>query len=106
MKQYTMYIGLDDQHEKRQIIPTDTARDTIAGLLIQAGVEGATFTEGRGLYRYKNGAIGWENSIIVDVLDFDGSADSRLRSIVPAVKERLNQESIAYQSRDVESILL
>lgn len=106
MKEYQLFVGLDDQHEKRQIIETEKAVSIIAQALLDAGIEGATFTQGKGLYRYQNGNIGFENSVIVSILDFDGNAESAIRQTIPSIKSALNQESVALKSYDVESVLL
>lgn len=106
MKEYQLFVGLDDQHEKRQIVETEKAVTIIAQALLDAGIEGATFTQGKGLYRYQNGSIGFENSVIVSVLDFDGNAESSIHQAIPSIKSALNQESVALKSYDVESVLL
>ena len=106
MKEYQLFVGLDDQKEKRQIIDTQTALDVIASSLINAGVEGCTFTQGKGLYRYQDGSIGYEQSIIAMILDFDGNAGEAIRQAVPTIKARLNQEAVALKWQEVESILL
>ena len=106
MKEYQLFVGLDDQHEKRQIVETGKAVTIIAQALLDAGIEGATFTQGKGLYRYQNGNIGFENSVIVSILDFDGNAESAIHHMIPSVKSALNQEAVALKSYEVESVLL
>lgn len=106
MKEYQLFIGLDDQHEKRQIIDTQKALDIIAQALLDAGIEGCTFTQGKGLYRYSDGSIGYESSIIAMILDFDGNAGEAIKQAAPTIKARLNQEAVALKWQEVESILL
>lgn len=106
MKEYQLFVGLDDQHEKRQIIDTHEALNIIAHCLVNAGIEGATFTQGKGLYRYQDGSIGYETSIIASILDFDGNAQEAIKQAVPTIKTRLNQEAVALKWQTIESILL
>jgi len=106
MKKYQLFVGLEDQKEKRQIIDTQAALDFIASTLVDAGIEGCTFTTGKGLYLYKDGSIGYETSIIAMILDFDGNALQAIHKAVPTIKQRLNQESVALEYQEVESMLI
>lgn len=95
MKKTTLSIGLNDKDTKYQIIDGEKARHTIASLLVYNGVDGATISDGIGIYKHENGALIVENSIIVTMFEVDENA---VKNACNAIKTALNQESILIEN--------
>lgn len=103
MKKYTLYIGLNDQETKTQLIGTLDAYRITTNIL---GVD-STIKECKGVYTHEDGTITTENTLEVVLLDFDGSLDRKwLIEKVNAIKVALNQESVAVQTEDINSELI
>lgn len=100
---YTFFIGLNDKDTRTQNITTLAARDIVERIFISHKVEGATISEGRGVYRYDNGDISGETTLIVTVFIF--GEDINVSAICNDLKTILNQESIAVEKRETESAL-
>lgn len=67
--------------------------------------DGATISSGRGIYRHDNGDIIVEETLIVQVFEFEGCASVDVRGICENLKVALNQESIAVERRQTDSAL-
>lgn len=103
MKKHTLYIGLNDQETKTQLISTLDAYRITTNIL---GVD-STIKECKGVYTHEDGAITTENTLEVVLLDFDGvMSKAWVLEKVEALKTALNQESIAYQVENITSELL
>lgn len=103
MKKITLYIGLNDKDSKQQEITTLDAYKVVNNTLRV----GSTITEGRGIYTHEDGTVVSEVSLVVELLDFDGTLSNEwLKNKVKALKNALNQESIAVQEQEVKSELL
>lgn len=100
---YSFYIGLNDKDSKVQVMETLTASNIINRVFIENGVDGATLTSGKGIYKHDNGAVVIEETIIVQVYEF--GAPINVRQICEDLKRLLNQESIAVEKRDTDSQL-
>lgn len=100
---YSFYIGLNDKDSKVQIIETLTASNIVNRVFIENGVDGATITSGKGIYKHENGEIVIEETIIVQVYEFDSIIN--VRQICNELKNLLNQESIAVEKRETNSEL-
>ena len=85
--QYKIVIGLNDKDSQVQEITTLDAFKIITSL-----VGDCTIQEARGVYTHKNGTVTLENTLIVQVIDFDGSYNAE--EVVKALKVALNQEAI------------
>lgn len=99
MKKYTVYIGLNDQDSKVQIITTENAL-TLAENIFCEYCGGATLTTGRGVYTHDDGQKVIENTIIAAV--FGCELESVKRAALEC-KRALNQESVALECYEVES---
>ena len=104
MLQFTFNVGLADKDAMEQIIPTAQAWSIIEQVFVEHDVDGATITEGRGIYRHENGSVVRENSVRIEVLEFDTPVN--VRGICTALKVALNQESIAVKREEVDSFLV
>lgn len=100
---YSFYIGLNDKDSKVQVIETLTAANIINRVFIDNGVDGATITSGKGIYKHDNGEVVVEETLIVQVYEF--GAPINVRQICADLKRLLNQESIAVEKRDTNSQL-
>ena len=100
---YSFYIGLNDKDSKSQIVETITAYNLVNRIFIDNGVDGATITSGKGIYKHDNGEVVVEETIIVQVYEF-GSAIN-VKQICAELKTVLNQESIAVEKQETNSEL-
>lgn len=98
---YSFFIGLNDKDSKTQIIETLTAYNIVNRIFIDNGVDGATITSGKGIYKHNNGDIVVEETIIVQVYEFDSAIN--VRQICSELKTVLNQESIAVEKQETNS---
>lgn len=95
MLKFTIIAGLNDQITKKQEISTTEAYNRILTVLKNNGVEGATFTECKGLYIHEDGEAVFENSIKIELLFI---TESIAKAICKELKERLNQEMIVLET--------
>ena len=100
---YSFFIGLNDKDSKVQIVETITASNIVNRVFIDNGVDGATITSGKGIYKHANGEIVVEETLIVQVYEFEGIVD--VRKICTELKSLLNQESIAVEKHETNSQL-
>lgn len=103
MQKITLYVGLSDKDSKTQKINTLEAYKVVSNIL---GVD-STITECRGVYTHGNGDVVFETSLQVVLLDFEGTLNAEwLKRKVNAIKQALNQESVAVQKEQIESELM
>lgn len=108
---FTLFIGLNDQHTKTQLIASADAEGIITDSIFAAGLGGCTMIPARGGYRHIDGTTITENTIITEIcfFGFDGSKAEALipiKQIAATLKAKLNQESIGYEYSFVDSDLL
>lgn len=97
---YTLMIGLNDKDTKTQQISTLDAYKVVANLMQMD----CTITEGKGVYTHKNGQITFETSLVVEVIDFEGTLEmATLLDRVEQIKVALNQESVAIKRNVITS---
>ena len=102
MKKTSFYIGLNDKDEKKQIISTEKAQKIIECIFYDI-IGGATIYSGTGIYTHEDGKKIIENTFICEV--FDISMDY-VKVICEYLKKALNQESIAVNVTEFESMFL
>lgn len=103
MKKHTFYIGLNDKDTKTQLFSTLDAYRITTNIL---GVD-STIKECKGVYTHEDGTITTENTLEVVLLDFnDALTDRWIADKANAIKQALNQESIAHQEEDIKSELI
>lgn len=103
MKKHTFYIGLNDKDTKTQLFSTLDAYRITTNIL---GVD-STIKECKGVYTHEDGTITTENTLEVVLLDFDNALTDRwIADKANAIKQALNQESIAHQEEDIKSELI
>ena len=96
-----MSIGLNDKDTKKQEISTPVAWDTIIETLQANNIDGATVYEARGIYKLES-----ENTLRAEIIDFDGNAYKNTINAIDSIKTALNQECIALEIVDTNSILI
>lgn len=104
MKQYTLYLGLNDQTTKVQEIATIEAYKIVKSLVSQS-FDGGTIFEAVGVYRHENGEVVTENTLRIELLEFDKPILDSVKTLVKTLKSVFNQESIAVQISEVNSEL-
>lgn len=93
MKQYQLYVGLNDKDAKTQIIPTKKALGLIKNVIWNYS-DGATITTGTGLYRHENGQKVIEKTAIITINDYMDNQAETIKTILEHLKTALNQESV------------
>lgn len=101
---YTLAVGLNDRETLKPLANYETASTEIAGRLAQLGV-GATITRGTGVYKHERGDVVIEETVVISVIDFEGTAGAKLDAFIASVKRDYNQESIAVMIDNIESEL-
>ena len=104
MKLYTLYLGLNDQHTKRQQIETIEAFKIVQNL-VSKDFNGATIFNATGIYRHEDGTIVTENTLRIELLEFDSSIIEQVKQFVNTLKSVFNQESVAVNIEDIQSEL-
>jgi hypothetical protein len=103
MLKFTVIAGLNDKDTKQQEITTETAYNRIIKVLHHNNVEGATFTECKGLYIHNNGTAVFENSIKIELLFI---TEETAKNICKELKTELNQESVVLEVINLNSDLI
>ena len=106
MKKYTLSIGLNDKDTKVQRISTIEAYKMIENILMNNTIEGFTIYEAKGVYKHDDGTITKENTLRVEVYDFNNDEYKNIIESIKAIKVALNQESIALETNTIESRLV
>ena len=94
----TLYVGLNDQKEKVQLIPTETALKLVSNACVKY-VEGATIYQAIGVYKYASGQVVTENTFRIEIIE----PGAGLVDLVEYLKTALNQESIIIQRETINS---
>lgn len=102
MLKYTVYIGLNDQHSKRQEISTLEAFKIVQNILSDK-TGGGTVYNATGIYKHDNGEIVIENTLRVEIVAAPLEA---VQAAIAIIKTALNQEAVILQTENIESILV
>ena len=100
MKKFTMCIGLLDKDTKKQEINTIDAFK-VASNIFEQTKGGATITEGRGVYTHHDGTIVIEPTLVCTIY---GAEMQNIKEAADALKVALNQESVAIEETESNSI--
>ena len=100
---HTFFIGLNDKDTKLQQINTIDAGRVVERVFISHGVDGATISGARGVYKHDDGTVVCEETVMVQVFEFGDAID--VKGICEDLKKMLNQESIAVESTETNSAL-
>ena len=96
MKRYTIYLGLNDKETKTQKIDTVEAYKVVENLLVSM-FDGGTIFNAHGVYKHNDNTVVIENTLRIEILEFDNSILDNVRNFVNILKADFNQESIAVQ---------
>lgn len=91
MKKIIFYIGLQDKNTKTELIKYDEARKIIANRL-----ELFTITKAQGGYKYDDGSLCLEDTIIVTI--FENYSDNYIKVLANNFKLDFNQECIGVET--------
>lgn len=101
---YTLSVGLNDRETLLPVADYQSASDNMAGRLAQLGV-GCTITRGTGVYKHERGDVVVEETVVISIIDFDGTAGAKLGAFIDGVKRDYDQESVAVITDKIESEL-
>ena len=101
MKKFILYVGLNDQKSKQQEITTLDAFKLATNIFIEC-TGGATITEARGVYTHEDGTIISEATLRCEIFDAD---DEQIKRAASQLKVAFNQEYIAIETAEINSIL-
>ena len=104
MKRYTLYVGLNDKDTKTQKIDTIEAYKVCENMCADF-FGGATIFDAKGIYKHDDNTIVIENTLRIEILEFDDSILENVREFVRILKSIFNQESIAVNIEVVNSEL-
>lgn len=104
ISKFTLYVGLNDKDSRKQEITTQKAKNIISKTLADNGIEGATFLGAEGIYTYiTDNKTEKENSFKIEILFAN---QKQIQNAVDAIKQKLNQETIAVVKEKVASSLI
>ena len=88
-EQYTIYVGLNDKDQNKQIMSTSEAIKTVDGIFINNSVDFTRF-EGKGEFKFNNSEY-FENSLIYEVYGEDRES---IQNISSQICKQLNQKCV------------
>ena len=104
MRRYTLYLGLNDKDTKTQKIDTIEAYKVCENLCADF-FDGGTIFSAKGIYKHDNGDIVVENTLRIEILEFNNSIIDTVKQFVKTLKVTFNQESIAVNIENIQSEL-
>lgn len=102
---YTLSVGLNDKDTLQPRATYEHASVDMAGRLAQLGV-GCTITRGTGVYKHERGDVVIEETVVISIIDFDGTAGAKLGALIDGIKRDYNQESVAVITDKIKSELV
>lgn len=100
MKKFVMCVGLLDKDTKNQEINIIDAFKVASNIFAQT-TGGATITEGRGVYTHHDGTVVIEPTLVCTIY---GAEITDVKAAADALKIALNQESVAIEETESNSI--
>ena len=101
IKNFTLYLGLNDKDSKQQEIATVEAYKIVSNL-ISSDFDGGTIFEAKGIYKHENGEIVTETTLRIELLFTEAI---KVKALCDTLKKLFNQESIAVQEEVINSEL-
>lgn len=101
---YTLSVGLNNKDTLRPVDVYEHASIEVAGRLAQLGIS-CTITRGTGVYKHERGDVVIEETVVISIIDFDGTAGAKLGAFIDGVKRDYNQESVAVVTDSIEGEL-
>lgn len=104
MKKYILTLGLNDKDTCKPAFSEGKSIEMICNLLLQRGFKGASITSGRGFYEMEsNGQTVFEDFIKIEFMFVEAQKVIDFANVLKAV---FNQESVAFETVNTDSILL
>ena len=103
MLKFTIIAGLNDKETKKQEITTEEAYNRIINILYINNIEGATFTDAKGVYIHRDGTAVFENSIKIELLFI---TEKQARTVADQIRNFLNQEAVVLEIINIDSELI
>ena len=103
MLKFTVIAGLNDKDSKKQEITTEEAYNRIINILYINEIEGATFTDVKGVYIHRDGTAVFENSIKIELLFI---TEKQARTVADQIRNFLNQEAVVLEIINIDSELI
>lgn len=101
-KKYTFYIGLNDKDTKKQIV---SAQQVL--YFLDKVFDNYTAYATNGRYKYFDGTVENETTIIVTYFDFINELnETKIKNITKFLKTHLNQELILVEIQETNSQLI
>lgn len=91
---YIMFLGLNDQNAKIQLVSTEDAKKTVSDYCAHE-LGFATISEASGVYTHENGTTVQETTLQIKV---SGCSEEQIREAAKFFKATFNQESIGLLS--------
>lgn len=101
----TIYLGLNDQKTKTQLINTLEAYKIINNLIAN-DFSGGTIFEAQGIYKHADGAVVIEKTLRIELLLFEAAESLKVDALILTLKKVFNQESVAVQTEHITSELV
>lgn len=101
MEKATIFLGLNDQDTKTQIITTNNAVNLCKSILLRYFVGASILSNVQGVFKHEDGTIVVENSLAVILYGY--SLDKVLQ-FVEDLKKEFNQESVTLEYCDNANI--
>ncbi len=93
----TLYVGLNDKDAKVQLVPAEIAEEIVMAIVGDCSIERI-----RGCYSHEDGTRVFENTLKVSILF---RSEPEIEQYIAAIKQQLNQESVAVCREITESAL-
>lgn len=103
MKKYILTLGLNDKDTCKPAFSESKAVEMICNLLLKRGFKGASITSGRGFYKMESGETVFEDFIKIE---FMFTEPQKVIEFAGVLKSVFNQESVAFETVNTDSILL
>lgn len=104
MKKYILTLGLNDKDTCKPAFSESKAIETICNLLLQRGFQGASITSGRGFYQMEStGETVFEDFVKIEFMFVEAQ---KVIDFANVLKSVFNQESVAFETVNTDSILL
>ena len=107
MLKMTLFVGLNDQNTKKQMLKTEVCEQLITYALLKVGFD-ATISLNKGIYtNRKDFEVDIENSFKIELLCFEDEVTftKKVKNVVLYLKDCFNQQSIAVTREYVDSQL-
>ena len=105
MIKHIFNIGLNDQHQRKQIYTSKQAQQKIiAQLLKHTNITGYTIHTAKGGYTHTDGTTTSENSLILEL--FDKLPRKTIYALSKEIKDTLNQESVVYTKQRTKALFI